>query len=121
MIVNPTRPGRTSARACALGLLLAVSSPMLAAAQQPAPGTSRGLSLDDAIRLAARQSEVLQIARAGISRATGQVHIARSQYLPQLGGNLTYSRALRSQFAALAGGGPVDTNTSTQPKAPTSR
>ncbi|HKP14573.1 MAG TPA: TolC family protein [Gemmatimonadaceae bacterium] len=101
---------------CALGLLLAVSAPMLAAAQQPAPGTSRGLSLDDAIRLAARESEVLQIARAGISRATGQVHIARSQYLPQLGGNLTYSRALKSQFEALATGGGPDTSTTPQPK-----
>ena len=116
MIVDPTRPGRTSARACALGLLLAVSSPMLAAAQQPAPATGRALSLDDAIRLAARESEVLQIARAGISRAAGQVHIARSRYLPQLGGNLTYSRALRSQFEALAGGGGPDTSTTPQPQ-----
>ena len=93
MIVNPTRPGRSSARACALGLLLAVSSPMLAAAQQPAPAAGRALSLDDAIRIAARESEVLQMARAGISRAAGQVHIARSEYLPQVGGNLTYARA----------------------------
>jgi len=37
MIVHPTRPGRTVVRACALGLLLAVSSPMLASAQQQTP------------------------------------------------------------------------------------
>jgi len=119
MIVPSTRPGGTGVRACALGLLLAVSSPMLAAAQQTAPASTSGraLSLDDAIRLAARESEVLQIARAGISRAAGQVHIARSQYLPQLGGNLTYSRALRSQFSALAGGGGPDTSTAPQSKA----
>jgi len=120
MIVHPTRPGRTGVRACALGLLLAVSSPILASAQQEtqAPTNARALSLDDAIRLAARESEVLQIARAGISRAAGQAHIARSQYLPQLGGNLTYSRALRSQFAALAGGGGgTDTSTTPQAKA----
>jgi outer membrane protein len=116
MIVTSTRPGRTSARVCALGLLLAVSSPMLAAAQQPAPASGRALSLDDAIRLAARESEVLQIARAGISRADGQVHIARSQYLPQLGGNLIYSRALKSQFEALASGSGPDTSTTPQPQ-----
>ena len=89
---------------------------MLAAAQQPAPASGRALSLDDAIRLAARESEVLQIARAGISRATGQVHIARSGYLPQVGGNLTYARALKSQFEALAGGGGPDTSTTPQPQ-----
>ena len=117
MIVNPTRPGRSSARVCALGLLLAVSSPVFAAAQQPAPAYPQALSLGDAIRIAARESEQLQIARAGISRATGQVHIARSLYLPQLGGNLAYSRALKSQFEALAGDGGPDTSTTPQPQA----
>jgi outer membrane protein TolC len=118
MIVNPTRPGRTSARACALGLLLAVSSPMLAVAQQSAPAAAAptALSLDDAIRIAARESEALQIARAGITRAGGQVRVARSQYLPQLGGNLAYSRALRSQFQALANGGGPDTSTTPKPQ-----
>jgi outer membrane protein TolC len=117
MIVHPTRPGRTSARACALGLLLAVSTPMLATAQQsaPAPVNTSALSLDDAIRIAARESEALQIARAGITRAGGQVRVARSQYLPQLGGSLAYSRALRSQFQALASGGG-DTSTTPKPQ-----
>ena len=118
MIVHPTRPGRSSARACALGLLLAVSSPVLATAQQPAPAntSSTALSLDDAIRLAARESEALQIARAGITRANGQLRVARSQYLPQVGGSLAYSRALRSQFQALAGGGGGDTSTAPKPQ-----
>jgi outer membrane protein TolC len=117
MIVHSTRPGRTSARACALGLLLAVSSPMLALAQQAAPAASNttALSLDDAIRIAARESEALQIARAGVTRAGGQVRVARSQYLPQLGGSLAYSRALRSQFQALASGGG-DTSTTPKPQ-----
>ena len=116
MIVHPTRPRRTSARACALGLLLVVSSPILATAQQPAPAATNttALSLDDAIRLAARESEALQIARAGITRANGQLRVARSQYLPQVGGSLAYSRALRSQFQALAGGG--DTSTAPKPQ-----
>ena len=117
MIVHSTRPGGTSARACALGLLLAVSSPMLATAQQAAPAAinTSALSLDDAIRIAARESEALQIARAGITRAGGQVRVARSQYLPQLGGSLAYSRALRSQFQALASGGG-DTSTTPKPQ-----
>jgi outer membrane protein len=118
MIVHSTRPARTRARVCTLGLLLAVSSPVFASAQQPtAPATGgRALTLDDAIRLSARESEVLQIARAGISRAGGQLRIARSQYLPQINSSLSYSRALRSQFEALAGGGPPDTATTPQPQ-----
>src|SRR5919112_5869185 len=56
MIVHPTRPARIRARVRTLGLLLAVSSPVVAAAQQPtAPAGARALSLDDAIRLAARE------------------------------------------------------------------
>src|SRR5215208_6311110 len=92
-------------------------TPELASAQQPAaaPVAGRALSLDDAIRLAARESEALQIARAGITRASGQLRVARSQYLPQLNGSLAYSRALRSQFAALAGGG-TDTSTTPTPQ-----
>ena len=118
MIVHSTRPARIRVRAGALGLLLAVSSPVLAAAQQPASpaAAGRALSLDDAIRLAARESEALQIARAGITRASGQQRVARSQYLPQLSSTLSYSRALRSQFAALAGGGGTDTSTTPKPQ-----
>src|SRR5215217_4725144 len=68
MIVHSTRPARTRARVCTLGLLLAVSTPAFASAQQPTATTAggRALSLDDAIRLAARESEALQIARAGV-------------------------------------------------------
>jgi outer membrane protein TolC len=118
MIVQSTRPAWTRARTTALGLLLAVSSPVLVSAQQPtAPAAgARALSLDDAIRLAARESEALQIARAGISRAGGQLRVARSQYLPQVSSSLSYSRALKSQFEALAGGGGPDTNTTPQPQ-----
>jgi outer membrane protein len=116
MIDDRTRTGRDRARVRALVLLLAVMSPVLspalAAAQQPAApaSTGRALSLDDAIRLAARESEALQIARAGVSRANGQLRQARSQYLPQLNSSVTYARTLRSQFAALASGGGPDTS-----------
>ena len=119
MNVDRTRRGRQRARARALALLLAVMTPTLASAQQPVAGSSpsagRALSLDDAIRLAARESEALQIARAGISRANGQLRQARSQYLPQLNSSAAYARTLRSQFSALAGGGS-DTSSSSAPK-----
>ncbi|HEV7994607.1 MAG TPA: TolC family protein [Gemmatimonadaceae bacterium] len=123
MIDDRTRTGRHRARSRALVLLLAVMSPALlpapAAAQQPTAGTptaGRALSLDDAIRLAARESEALQIARAGVSRANGQLRQARSQYLPQLNSSVTYARTLKSQFEALASGGGTDTSTSPKPQ-----
>jgi outer membrane protein len=102
----------------ALALLLAVMSPALAAAQQPAAGISsaRPLSLDEAIRLAARESEALQIARASVVRADGQQMQARSLYLPQINSSLAYAHTLRSQFAALATGAP-DTSTAPKPQA----
>jgi outer membrane protein len=86
-------------------------------AQQPAPlrtardtsaarGTPRPLSLDEALKMAERQSENLQIARAGVDRARGQVMQARSQYLPQLNGSLQYTRTLKSQFDVLRNSQP---------------
>jgi outer membrane protein TolC len=115
MTVDRTRAGRPRALVRAVALLLAVMSPALVAAQQPAAGTSsaRPLSLDEAIRLAARESEALQIARAGVTRADGQQKQARSLYLPQVNSTLTYARTLRSQFSALASS---STDTSTTPK-----
>lgn len=107
-----------------LGALAAAATtlaPRPAVAQQRADTTTtaaaRPLSLDEAIRVAARESEVLQIARAGVTRAEGQVKQARSLYLPQLNGTLAYARTLRSQFSALAGSAPVDTSTTPRPQA----
>src|SRR5688572_5143866 len=118
MIDDRTRTSRDRARTCALVLLLAVMSPAPAAAQQPAAAATAGrsLSLDDAIRLAARESEALQIARAGVSRANGQLRQARSQYLPQLNASVTYARTLKSQFEALASDSGPDTSTGPQPQ-----
>jgi outer membrane protein TolC len=77
-------------------------------AQQPAPprpaaspSTSRALSLDEALRIAERESETMQIARAGVDRSRGQLMQTRSQYLPQLSGSLNYTRTLKSQFEVL--------------------
>ena len=101
-------------RAHALRLLLAVMSPMIAAAQQPVTtAASTALSLDDAIRVAARESEALTIARAGIARTSGQLKQARSQYYPQLNSSLAYSRTLRSQFSALSGGSSTKDSSAT--------
>ena len=116
MTVATTRSRNRRARA--LRLLLAVMFPTLAAAQQPvttAPTTA--LSLDEAIRVAARESEALTIARAGISRTSGQLKQARSQYYPQLNSSLAYARTLRSQFSALAGGSsPADSTAAPAPQ-----
>ena len=116
--MNAIQTGATACRAIARSalLLLAVTSPSrTAGAQQPiVPDTTalrgltgRPLSLDEALRLADRESEALQVARAGVSRAEGQQRQARSQYLPQVGTNLGYNRTLKSQFEALAGGPPA--------------
>jgi outer membrane protein TolC len=121
------RRARHRARTGAAGLALAAVIPALAPAQQPAAQrpapraatgapAARALSLDDAIRMAARESEALQIARAGLTRAHGQVLQARSGYLPQLNSSLSYARTLKSQFQALAGGGGPDPSTTPQPQ-----
>ena len=82
-------------------------------AQQPpqarpatAPAAPRTLSLDEAMRIAERESETVQIARAGVNRARGQQLQARSQYLPQLNGSLQYTRTLKSQFEVLQSSSP---------------
>jgi outer membrane protein len=107
-----TTARRAFARSAALLLL---GSPFTLGAQQAASARSTAvagalpLSLDEAIRVAARESEELQIARAGIARASGQQKQARSLSMPQLNGSLAYLRTLRSQFSALAGGAAPDT------------
>jgi outer membrane protein TolC len=72
--------------------------------------TVRQVSLEDAIRLADRSSESVEIARAAVTRAHGQQLIARSQFLPQLNASGSYARTLASQFEGFSFGGP-DTNT----------
>ena len=113
-----TRSAARRAISRAAALLLLGSSTTLGA-QQPARATAssaaHALSLDEAIRLAARASEELQVARAGIARASGQLRQARSLYMPQLNGSLAYARTLRSQFSALAAA--PDTSTAPRPQA----
>jgi outer membrane protein TolC len=98
----------------ALGILgLVVSLPAAAAGQQ-----GRQLSLEEALRTAESQSEAVRIAQAGVHRARGQQLQARSQYLPQVGASLTYTRTLASQFEALADAGPPQPPEGTPPVPP---
>ena len=103
-------------RGVRLAAVLAVVPLSLGAQAPTTPGTPHPLSLVDAIRIAQQQSEAIQIANAGVRRATGQHYIARSQYLPQLNGSLGYTRTLRSQFSKLAGSGGTDTSTTPKPQ-----
>ena len=94
-------------------LALLVLQPAAAAGQQ-----GRQLSLEEALRLAESQSEAIRIAQAGVLRARGLQLQARSQYLPQVGASLTYSRTLASQFEALADAGPPEPPPGTPPVPP---
>ena len=85
-----------------------------AAAQQPtAPRSTAGalvqLSLDDALRIAQVQSQTIELARAGVTRATGQRVQARSQFFPQLNTTAGYTKTLKSQFQGFASSATKDT------------
>src|SRR5439155_22208697 len=67
------------------------------------------VSLQEALQLAESRSEAVAVARAGLTRATGQRVIARSQALPQLSGTAGYTKTLKSQFEGLAGPAPDTT------------
>ena len=64
------------------------------------------LSLDEALRIAQTQSQAVEVARAGVVRATGQQYQARSQYLPQLNASAGYTKTLESQFSGFASSAP---------------
>src|SRR5690349_15111181 len=86
-------------------LLLALAvAPAALPAQQV-----RQVSLADALKLAERGSEEVQIAQAGVQRSRGQQRIALSQFLPQLNGQFSYARTLASQFEGFSFGGGPDT------------
>ena len=61
--------------------LLAVTAATPVVAQQPAPqpAAAVSLSLEDAFRVAERESEAVRVAEAGVLRARGQQYQARSQ------------------------------------------
>src|SRR6478672_11957585 len=96
------------------------TSPRRLDAQTTTPAVSRPLSLDEALRLAEERSEGVRIARAGVLRARGQQYQARSQYLPQFNGSVSFVKTLQSQFDALSklGGGAPDTSSSSLANSP---
>ena len=96
-----------------LALAFAAAVAVPAAAQEPAapratPGSPVRLSLDEALRIAQAQSQAVDIARAGVTRATGQRGQAYSQYLPQLNATGGYTKTLKSQFAGFASSPSTD-------------
>jgi outer membrane protein TolC len=108
-LTPPTRTVRRwIARASAMTFALSLGAVLSASAQQTPRASVRQLSLDDALRLAESQSEAVEVARAGVTRATGQRFQTRSQYLPQINGTAGYTRTLRSQFQGIFSA-PVDT------------
>src|SRR5579884_2200360 len=96
-----TFPTRSSWFRTLASVVVIASVTSIAGAQQTTGATIR-LSLDDALRLAQAQSQSVEIARAGVVRASGQQIQARAQYLPQLNGALGYNRTLASQFSSFA-------------------
>lgn len=132
IIARPLAAGALAAGLLAAAPLAAQTLPMsqarplpppVSAAPPAAPATvdasgQRALTLDEALTLAEGRSEQIAIAQAGVQRAQGQRMQAASQRLPQLNGTASYSRALASQFSALAGGS-TDTTTTGPTNCPT--
>jgi outer membrane protein len=128
-----TYPSRHRAQALAAAVLIgaAASGASPVPAQTPAGAPRAGvtaaasgarpLTLDEALRLAEERSEGVRIARAGVLRARGQQYQARSQYLPQFTGGITFVKTLQSQFDALSrlgGGGAPDTSSQSLANSP---
>jgi outer membrane protein len=100
-----------------LVLALAAGRTAGAHAQQTVAATPTvRLSLDDALRMAQMQSPTVDVARAGVTRATGQRYQARSQYLPQLNGTAGYTKTLKSQFSSFAPAPAAADTTPVKPK-----
>src|SRR3954464_2729159 len=105
MFIRKTTPAMIALAGIAL-------APRVTSAQQQ-PRTVQ-LSLDEALKFAEGRSDAVAVARAGLSRATGNKYIARSQALPQLSGTAGYTKTLKSQFDIFANSAPPDP---TAPKA----
>ena len=84
-------------------------------AQQPTTGATATirLSLEDAIRLTQAQRQSIEVARAGVDRASGQRSQVRSQFFPQLNATAAYLKTLESQFSGLSSSAPIDTTVPT--------
>jgi len=117
---------RTHTRGVAIAAIsalvaLAVQPPRPLGAQQDttrqAATAARRLSLEDALKAAEGQSQAVQVARAGLTRAEGQRYQVRSQYMPQVSAVAIYQRTLNSQFQGVSFGAPADTSSTPRPQA----
>jgi outer membrane protein TolC len=91
-------------RVCRFLVVAAMVAPHAAPLQAQQASPLR-LTIADALRMADSASEHVGIARAGVRAAGGRVQQARSGWLPQLAGAVSYTRLLESQFEALQGDG----------------
>jgi len=96
-----------------LALGVAAAPAVTLQAQQTPASTSQSasitLSLDDALRIAQTASQTIEVARAGVVRATGGKYQARAQYMPQLNATAGYTKTLESQFSSFASGSSSST------------
>lgn len=90
------------------GTGLAAQEPAVTAQEPAGRPRTLVLSLDDALRIAAGESETVWAAEAGVLRAVGNTRIARSEFFPQVTGSAAYTRTLRSQFDSISFGGPAE-------------
>lgn len=108
------RTHRFARATLALAAALASTASLDAQLPTPAAGAAVGatvrLALDDALRLAEAQSQSIEVARSGVTRASGSRYQARSQYFPQLNATAGYTRTLESQFSGFSSSAaPADT------------
>jgi outer membrane protein TolC len=95
-----TRTRSVLSAGAALALCAVLAAPTASQAASPAP---RALTLDAAFSIADTVSDAVRIARQAIARAQGQQEKARSQYLPQVTGSISYTRTLASEYSNLTG------------------
>jgi outer membrane protein TolC len=92
--------------------MLAIASPLSAQVRAAA----QTISLEQALRMAEAQSEAVGMAKAGVTRADGEVFRAHSQAMPQISGSASYTRTLKSQFSGF--NSATDSSESTTPAPP---
>jgi outer membrane protein TolC len=80
-----------------LAVLAVLAAPALGA-QQPAPGDTVRLSMDQALSRAGAMGEEARLARSQVEIAASQVKSARSAALPTLDGSFNYQRTYASPF-----------------------
>jgi outer membrane protein len=88
---------------------LAAQSSFMGMEPAPAvnPDASASLSIDEAVERALEFGEEVALVRERIAQAEEEITQVRSRALPQISGNLTYTRQIRSIFDALGEGGTM--------------